>query len=204
MNITDRRAKRSKKLLAQALIELSSQKSYDQITIRDIVDKADVAYSTFFQHYHDKDSLLRELAADTIASITQVISEIPESSPYKVGLQIFQHVLNNEALYCIFLNDQSTNRVFEEIKADLYRLMFVYISDKLKNSDLPAEIIINHILSAICSLIKWWLDNDKPYSIEKMAQIYEVLIIRATNLAMLNFSRGNLAETPLALFNSHY
>ena len=202
MNSTDRRAQRSKKMLGKALIELSSQKSYDSITIRDIVDKADVAYSTFFQHYHEKDSLLREVAADTIASFMVVVKDIPQNSPYEVGCQIFQHVLKHEALYCIFLNDQGVNRVFEEIKNELRLLMLNNLSDEVLESDLPKEIVVNHILSSIFSLINWWLNNDKPYSVEKMAKIYEVLIIRATNTAVLEFSREGLLYKSFALFSS--
>ena len=31
------------------------------VTIRDITERADVAYATFFRHYEDKDALLDEV-----------------------------------------------------------------------------------------------------------------------------------------------
>lgn len=201
MKKTDRRALRSKRLLGKALMDLSSRKSYDSITIRDLTEHADIAYSTFFQHYHSKDDLLRDVAAETIASFMEVVKDIPQNSPFEVGCQIFQHVSEHESLYCIFLNGNGVNRVFEDIKDNLHRLMIDNISDEMKNSDLPAEIVVNHILLSIFSLITWWLDHGKPYSIEKMARIYEVLIVRSTNFAMDDFSKeDNKWEKKNSLF----
>ena len=42
MNTDDRRVMRTRRLLKQALIELTNEKSYEEITIRDITDQADI------------------------------------------------------------------------------------------------------------------------------------------------------------------
>jgi len=39
---------------------------FDQITLQEITDRADVAYTTFFRNYPDKDALLRDLAQTQI------------------------------------------------------------------------------------------------------------------------------------------
>ena len=44
----DRRIKRTQKLLQEALIELTLEKGFDDVTIRDITERADVGYTTFF------------------------------------------------------------------------------------------------------------------------------------------------------------
>jgi hypothetical protein len=36
------------------------------------------------------------------------------------------------------------------------------------------------MVSSLLGLIDWWLSKDQPYSIDRMALIYECLIIRAT------------------------
>ena len=38
--------------------------AYDQISIRDIAAKAEIAYTTFFRHYQSKEALLTDLADD--------------------------------------------------------------------------------------------------------------------------------------------
>ncbi|WP_063050290.1 TetR/AcrR family transcriptional regulator [Nocardia arthritidis] len=60
----DRRVRRTRALLHQALIELMIERAYDRITVRDILDRADVGRSTFYAHYRDKDDLLLRSSTD--------------------------------------------------------------------------------------------------------------------------------------------
>src|SRR5689334_4808121 len=55
---SDRRIVRTRNLLAQALVALTLEKNYDAVTIREITDRAEIGYATFFRHYPDKDALL--------------------------------------------------------------------------------------------------------------------------------------------------
>ncbi len=58
MNESDRRARRTRELLIHALLELIETRHYDQISVQDIVERADVGRSTFYAHYENKDALL--------------------------------------------------------------------------------------------------------------------------------------------------
>jgi len=141
MNSLDRRAKRTNRLLIDALVDLSTQKSYDVITIRDIVDRADIAYSTFFHHYRDKDALLRDMAAETIVSFHHLIQGIPDSNSLEVGRQIFHHVTNHETLYQIFLHGQGVNRVFQEVQDELQNFILNHYAEEYRNSKIPPEVV---------------------------------------------------------------
>jgi AcrR family transcriptional regulator len=50
--MTDRRVERTRRLLQRAMIELLNERSYDDITIRDIVDRANVGRTTFYLHFN--------------------------------------------------------------------------------------------------------------------------------------------------------
>lgn len=65
----DRRVKRSKNDLKQALIYLLRIKSLHAITISDIVKQADYNRSTFYRHYQYKENLLQELTDDVIEDL---------------------------------------------------------------------------------------------------------------------------------------
>src|SRR6185436_15529305 len=54
----DRRIRRSQLLLQNALLALLKEKRYEDISVQDIIERADVARSTFYVHYVDKDDLL--------------------------------------------------------------------------------------------------------------------------------------------------
>ena len=54
----DRRTRRTRQLLRSALLSLLKEKRYEEISVQDIIERADVARSTFYMHYVDKDDLL--------------------------------------------------------------------------------------------------------------------------------------------------
>jgi hypothetical protein len=56
----DLRVQRTRKLLQQALIELTVEKGFAAITVRDITKRAMVNRSTFYRHYLDKFDLLEQ------------------------------------------------------------------------------------------------------------------------------------------------
>ena len=59
----DRRSRRTRQALHQALIRLIVERGYDEITVADIADAADTGRSTFYAHFTDKDDLLRSTGA---------------------------------------------------------------------------------------------------------------------------------------------
>jgi AcrR family transcriptional regulator len=58
----DLRITRTKKRIKDALIQLLQEKSYEQITIQDIADKAMINRNTFYLHYLDKADLLEKIS----------------------------------------------------------------------------------------------------------------------------------------------
>src|SRR5215470_11630864 len=54
---TDRRVQRSRAALQRALIDLIQERNYADITIQDIVDRANVGRTTFYLHFTSKDDL---------------------------------------------------------------------------------------------------------------------------------------------------
>ena len=60
-NIVDRRVQKTRKLLQDALIELVAEKGYESVSIREILDEANVGRSTFYAHFQDKEQLLHSI-----------------------------------------------------------------------------------------------------------------------------------------------
>lgn len=55
----DRRVRRTRIAVANALFALMLEKEYDRITVADIAERADIVRSTFYMHYADKEDVLR-------------------------------------------------------------------------------------------------------------------------------------------------
>src|SRR5512146_643256 len=109
MEKTDRRIKRTQKLLQGALVSLTLEKGYDSVTIRQITERADVGYATFFRHYSDKDALLAdvlEAMKDEFIGLLQPNSTTTD--PERTGVLIFEYVNNNADLCRVLLNSTET------------------------------------------------------------------------------------------------
>jgi AcrR family transcriptional regulator len=70
----DRRVRRTQAALQRALIQLAQEKDLSQISVADVVERAEVGRSTFYDHYRD----VHELAE---AACTTMIDELIESLP---------------------------------------------------------------------------------------------------------------------------
>ena len=80
----DRRVRRTKKLLTQALTELLQKKQINEITVKELTDLADMNRGTFYLYYRDIFDMLEKIEAelfqklDTIAQSFHFISENQE------------------------------------------------------------------------------------------------------------------------------
>src|SRR5438132_8621083 len=56
----DRRTSRTRHSLSSALVKLVEEKRFDDITVQDVIDRADVGRSTFYSHFRDKEDLFQK------------------------------------------------------------------------------------------------------------------------------------------------
>lgn len=194
MDQTDRRVKRTHRLLQEALIGLTLEKGFDTVTIRDITGRADVGYATFFRHYPDKEALLAdvlETMKDEFVSLLAPYSMV--NDPEKTGTLIFEYVAQNGDLCRVLLNSTETMSLIkpvQEIGLNENTLM-MNVSDQ---SSVPADAAISHLMSSLVMLIRWWLDRDMPYPPERMGQIAAELIIRPVIEAVLGEGSAGAPE----------
>src|SRR5436305_13316822 len=108
MDMQDRRVKRTQQLLAKALIALTLEKGYDAVTIRDITERADVGYATFFRHYHDKDALLQDVSDVVLDELTGLLAPaVPDGDPAVVGALVFRYVQQNSEVVRVLLGSRA-------------------------------------------------------------------------------------------------
>src|SRR5258708_13229784 len=101
---TDRRSTRTQRLLGEAFVALLLEKRYDAITVQDILDRADVGRSTFYEHYWDKEDLLTSQAEWLIESLgsqfeASPIPHSPDASVWLPSLALFEHIYDHYPLY---------------------------------------------------------------------------------------------------------
>ncbi len=182
MELQDRRVKRTQKLLAKALIDLTLEKGYEVVTIREITDRADVGYATFFRHYHAKDELLQDVLEVVLAELMQLLpSSSSGTDPAVVGTLLFRYIQEQSAVIRVLLSSQGSALLVQNM-IDAVSQNLLNENHSLEGSSVPIEIAAYHLVSSAVSLINWWLMHDMPYPPERMGIIYRELIILPTRL----------------------
>lgn len=184
MNSTDRRVRRTQKSLEDALITLALEKDFDEITIQEITDRADVGYRTFFRHYADKDELLNNVLSVVKLEMRELMSPPPLQFFTDPNLQVgdlpntrilFKHVQENSNLYRVLLfSDRGLVQPLKDFAVQEFKANY----GSFLETDIPFEIITNHMISSIITLLRWWLNNDMCYPPEEMGEITFRLIIQ--------------------------
>mgnify|MGYP001569019731 FL=1 len=179
---TDRRSERTRQLLSDALIALMLEKQYDLIVVQDVIDRANVGRSTFYAHYQDKDDLLvsnfeRVLAMLTVPHIDRGDADTARLLPV-AGL--FQHVQDHRRLYEALLWGRGIELVFKKGQTYLSQKIEEQITARPPHKhDLPVPlpILSNYLAGTLLTLLKWWLDNNMPYTPQRMDEIFQQLVM---------------------------
>lgn len=190
----DRRVERTRAALKQALYELIDEKGYDQVTVEEITERANLGRATFYLHYRDKEDLLLE---DVINLVDQMVEETtgmpwlrwrqaPEGSvpwpnrPPPMVL-VFQHVAENAGHYRIILRGQGSYTVGERLREIIIQAIkdvgLVRSQEGFPEREIqvPLDVIANYYTGSVMGLVSWWLENDMPYPPEKMAEYFQRL-----------------------------
>lgn len=188
----DRRVRRTRNALAQALLALMQERDFESITIQDITDRADLNRATFYLHYGSKEELLTDsleaMFDDLVQRFENTTAVTPIWQDTTAVLAVFQHVADHAALYKVLLSDRGQSHV-------IYRIID-YIADFGQQRvarhlppglrlGLPVQIVSHHAAGSLIAVVSWWVQNNLPYSAEFMATAVDKL-----------YTRGILAIVP--------
>ena len=176
----DRRSQRTRLALIHALIELLSAKHYDQITIQEIVDQANIGRATFYTHYQNKDDLLRSGFERILDMLVQTIS-LNEKDQYQFDTSVlFHHAHGHYELYRTLIWGSGFDLLTKEGLAALSKK----IEDRLtllltgrQSPSIPLPILSCSMAGALLIMLKWWLENKMPYTPERMDEIFQQLVM---------------------------
>lgn len=181
----DRRIQRTRILLRDALMRLVEQKGYDEITIQDIADEANVARTTFYLHFKDKDELL----FDTMREMYDALYEQVQASNLKCLTNTaqcddtdFRHVSEHAEFYRILFSERGSAAFMVQVQRYLAESIMKTILPEIEQVEgqprIPVEIMAHAYAGAQIGVMKWWLDNEQPYSSEEMACMVESLLVQ--------------------------
>jgi len=99
----DPRVRRTRRLLRDALVSLILEKDFASISIKEITERAEVAYITFFRHFESLDQLLMEILEDGLGELQDHIETLAKQSETSAleteGKLIFEYIEQKADLF---------------------------------------------------------------------------------------------------------
>jgi AcrR family transcriptional regulator len=175
----DLRVRRTRKLLKQALIELTIAKGFAAVTVQDIADRAMINRATFYRHYLDKYDLLEQYMRE-VYDLTASQEEVPiagaqyaEFDRPPAGLiGLLEHVQQHADFYRVMLGKQGdpafTQHIQQYIEKRFRSLLPLGTGPAQPNNPL-LELCLSYVSHAGVGAIVWWLNHGRAYSPQEVA-----------------------------------
>ena len=170
----DIRVKKTYDKLYSAFFELLTSQPFENISVLDLCEKAEVHRATFYKHFLDKQDFVsfcctRLLENLNLANEMQIIGEGDESKALYVNMckKVIRFVHDNRSFIKEITSSpgaETFNDTLLRSFADLFekRLTKVVSGGGVLGSPIP--MLANYYAGGIVSLLKWWAIDGEKYT----------------------------------------
>jgi len=161
--IMDRRVRRTRDAITDALVHAMLQKGYEAVTVQDIIDLADVGRSTFYAHFTDKQDVLR-------ASLEQLRPMLapPQSAPgdtrlFAFSIGLLTHVHAQRRLHRAVMGRRGGPLVQQALERMLREVVHEELSALVpprRKPAVPVQVVERFVVGAFLALLMDWLDGE--------------------------------------------
>ena len=172
---TDRRVLRSRRMLIDALGKLLRKRNFNELSVQEIVDEADLTRATFYLHYPDKGSLLQALSAERFGEMLRkrgITSPRGEGALYAIALGVCDYLA--KALGCpSSLSKMPQDRFVIPVLEALFRESVDY---SMLTPGVDLETFATTLAWAIFGAASRWAQTEGRRPAEQMAKTIETLV----------------------------
>lgn len=173
----DARIERTRSALRTALLLLLADRSFDQITIRDVCARAGAGYATYFRHYPDKHALLNDLATTEVAELLERALPILFSVDSRAAcVALCSYVDENRTLWSALLTGGASFTLREEFARQAQQLAKDQPGER-SASRVPVELAVAFGVSAVVEVFAFWLQHRDAFTLDQAADILDRLVI---------------------------
>ena len=178
----DRRIQKTRKAILSAFEELLSEKRYEQITVQNIIDRADIGRSTFYAHFETKDELLKALCTDIFEHVfsEEIMSEekhdFSHHSTFRDRLtHILYHLQEKQQSIKGLFSGECGEIFLRYLKEYLYQVFDKHIVVK---DNIPHDYAMDMAVGSFAETVRWWLKGHSDYTPEQMTDyLFECIAI---------------------------
>lgn len=177
MNQNDLRVIKTRRNIEESLIHLLGRKSFEQITVQDILEEALINRSTFYKHYSDKYDLAQRLCTSCFDGFKRSVDERFLYDGTDTAIQVVEH------LYLSFDAKREVILRLFSIRSEnihLYDDMFSYLKNRFFEQYETRWAATNRLdylstlyASLVMTSIKWYLENKEGEQIRNFFAVFQ-------------------------------
>jgi AcrR family transcriptional regulator len=176
----DRRVRRTRDALGDALLALIQEKPFDAITVQEVLDRAGIGRSTFYAHYRDKDDLFLSDLEEFFELMSTLLLRRPEDSNRIAPVrELFTHVAEMRQLHSALIASGKM-RDFQEMGQEYFARAIEQRLAALPSSRpaSPAQrtAMAHAFAGALLSLLSWWIQHGATPSPEEMDTLFHRMV----------------------------
>lgn len=183
MSRQERRKAKTRRQLQDAVLEVLQEKHHSDITVKDVVEQADLGRTTFYLHFTDINDLLASCAERVIDDMTEHLNPDMLASPENIqafGEKLFAHMQENRDLFRLLLGEDGLPLVihrFHQYNAEVIAEHLATVPEMQgRQADIP--IIANMLSGARLGMHFWILkENATPEPEEFISHFQRMLHI---------------------------
>ncbi|HBU82775.1 MULTISPECIES: TetR/AcrR family transcriptional regulator [Paenibacillus] len=177
----DRRKIRTKKLIRQALLELTMEKGLNKISVMDLAERAEINRGTFYLHYRDVADLVDQLKQEIFEGIQMLAIELnpmevrpyaERGEPYPSILKILEYLLSHADYLRVMLDPKGDLQLPIQLKELMAKRMIQKFESHLpRESVIPWDYFLAFTASANIGLLTHWMAQGNDLSTREVALI---------------------------------
>ncbi|MNC38859.1 DNA-binding transcriptional regulator EnvR [compost metagenome] len=158
-----------------------TQKKFDDITIQDIADRANVNRGTIYLHYQDKYDLLDKLIEAHFNELEEMDTWACELEWIDALVPYFEYFEKNYLFFSTMLASKGAPSSFRSRLLASFMEGFKGEIDREsdRNSELSDDVMLQYAGTAYVGVIEWWIRNGMPYPPRVMAKQVGALLGRS-------------------------
>ena len=172
--IKDRRIQKTDALLRGALGALIHEKPYEEIVVKEVLNRANVGRSTFYTHFGGKDELLLSCIHDLLRSARQ--GDIAWFS-----LPIFEHIESHRRAGRTTMGRRAHRTEHEHLQHAITELIEEDVRTALRRDSRTArgaspKLLVRWIAATFVLVLNWWVESDSPLPAREADGLFRALI----------------------------
>lgn len=166
----DRRIRKTRAALLKALLEMLDERSFHEISIKDLTDKADIARPTFYRNFNStQEILLKELDSRAESFFDEVQEEIKGCTSFKNIMAIlFSRWNDNADLFLAMYKAGMDHSIIDSFAT--YSVKYIRLLNRGDSSKIYMPKL-HYFAGGAHNLFKSWLLEGKKQPVENMAAI---------------------------------